>query len=540
MWVRGVSRTRKLCERICRIDFKRDRYLLLQYLHSRHPWRSKQMTALAAGAPSSNAQNWNQINWPQVRAHVYRLQVRIAKATRESKWGTVTALQHLLSRSFYAKLLAVKLIISNKGHKTPGIDGQTWKTSSQRWCAALKLRARGYRSQPLRRIYIPKKNGQLRPLGIPTLFDRAMQALYAFGLKPIAETIGDKHSYGFRPWRSIHDAAKHTFVALARKVCAPWILEADIKGCFDNISHDWILKHIPLPRWILRQWLKSGYMESSTLYKTDRGTPQGGIVSPIICNMTLDGLEELIMKGRNKKRHKLNITRYADDFIVTSASADFLINEIKPDIERFLKDRGLMLSSEKTKISHINDGFDFLGFRFQKHQDKLITTPAKRKAGELRQKVRVFLKNHHGIPFHVLLLKLNSIIRGWAYAHRQVVAKKLFNTLDVSIFKLLCRWLHREHRSKTWSWISKRHRNRTKGRWDFVAFYSNASRDKKCVTLFKMSDLPIRYHTKIRTDVNPFNRSDDKYYRTRKQRQRRERHADREFLSLSSYEKLAA
>ena len=239
------------------------------------------MTVNITGAPSTVANSWNQINWKLVKAHVYQIQMRIAKSIREGRWGKAQALQHLLSRSFYGRLWAVKRIISNKGSRTPGIDGVTWSSSGKRWRAALNLTVRGYHSQPLRRIYIPKKNGKKRPLGIPTLHDRAMQELFALGLRPIAETTGDKHSYGFREKRSLHDAIKMTFIALATKVSAQWILEADIKACFDEISHDWLLNNIPLPKRILQQWLKAGYMESSTLHDTEAGTPQGGLCKVI-------------------------------------------------------------------------------------------------------------------------------------------------------------------------------------------------------------------------------------------------------------------
>ena len=206
------------------------------------------MMAAIASAPSARAQNWNSVNWAGVRAFVHHMQKRIAKSIRQGRWGRARALQHILSRSFYAKLLAVKTIMSNKGSRTPGVDGVRWKNSKKRWKAALDLQSRGYRAQPLRRIYISKKNGKLRPLGIPTLHDRAMQMLYALGLKPIAETVADLHSYGFREKRSLHDALKMCFTSLSAKVSAQWIQEADIKACFDRISHEWLLNNIPVPQ----------------------------------------------------------------------------------------------------------------------------------------------------------------------------------------------------------------------------------------------------------------------------------------------------
>lgn len=294
------------------------------------------MTVLVTGAPSIGKQNWSRVDWSRVRAQVYRLQMRIAKAVREERWNRAKALSHLLTHSFYAKLLAVKQVTSNKGKRTPGIDRVLWKGAGQRWWAAQRLRSWGYRAQPLRRLYIPKSNGKQRPLGIPTMEDRAMQALYALALKPIAETTGDKHSYGFRERRSLHDAVQQCFIALATKAAAPWVLDADIKACFDRIDHQWLLDNIPLPNGILSQWLKSGYMEQSAFHDTLEGTPQGGIISPILANMTLDGLEAVVLQGHNKKRQKINVIRYADDFVITGATEELLRDEILPRVKTFL------------------------------------------------------------------------------------------------------------------------------------------------------------------------------------------------------------
>jgi RNA-directed DNA polymerase len=498
------------------------------------------MTAIQAGAPSTYAKNWNQVNWKKVRAIVYRMQTRIAKSIREGRWGKAKVLLQILARSFCGKLLAVKRITSNKGSRTPGLDGVTWNSPSKRWEAALNLSVCGYYSQPLRRIYIPKKNGKKRPLGIPTLNDRAMQELFALGLRPIAETTGDKHSYGFREKRSLHDASKMAFITLSSKVSAQWILEADIEACFDRINHDWLLENIPLPKRILRQWLKAGYMESSTLYDTDAGTPQGGIISPILCNMTLDGLEDLVKKGRNKKLRKLNIIRYADDFIITGATPEILLNEIKPDLECFLAERGLTLSAEKTKLSHIDNGFNFLGFNIRKYKSKLLIKPADGKARSVLTNAREFLDRHRGIAFHIVLLKLNRIVRGWAHAYRRVVAKDRMSYVDDRLYFLIRKWLCREHRSKTWAWIAKRYRKYLKGRIEFCATYTNAKGEPKAVSLFQAADLPIRYHIKIRSDANPYDSSDREYFESREKKRKLMAFADRMFLNRTSLEKLAA
>jgi RNA-directed DNA polymerase len=226
------------------------------------------------GAPSASSL-WSSINWQQVEDDVFRFQMRIAKATKAQCWNKVRVLQRLLTRSHQAKLLAVRRVTSNRGRHTPGIDGTLWINPQQKWQAVLTLICRSYRAQPLRRIHIPKKNGKTRPLGIPTMYDRAMQALFLLATEPVAETTADHHSYGFRPKRSAADAIERCFVLLAQKKSAPWILEGDIKGCFDNISHDWMLNHLRIERRILTQWLKAGFVEKGRFFSTTAGTPQG-------------------------------------------------------------------------------------------------------------------------------------------------------------------------------------------------------------------------------------------------------------------------
>jgi len=238
--------------------------------------------------------NWNFINWKKVESSVRSLQLRIAKATREGKTGRVKALQWMLTHSLGAKLLAVKRVTENKGKRTPGVDKIRWKTHIQKLTAAKSLVRKDYRAMPLRRLYILKKNGKQRPLGIPTMKDRAFQALHLLALEPVSETLADKSSYGFRRNRSCHDALERCFIHLSREDSATWIMEGDIKGCFDNISHQWLLQNIPMDKKVLQQWLKAGFMENLKLFPTVDGTPQGGIISPTLANMTLDGLENML------------------------------------------------------------------------------------------------------------------------------------------------------------------------------------------------------------------------------------------------------
>lgn len=332
---------------------------------------------------------WKTIDWKIVEESVNRLQFRIAKATREKKWYLVKRLQYLLTHSYYAKLLAIRKVTTNKGKQTSGTDGEVWTEAATKMQAAMKLTEKGYKAKPLKRVYIDKKSKKAkRPLGIPCMYDRAMQALYTLALEPVAETTADSKSFGFRKYRSCKDACEYIFNILSKRHSAQWILEGDIKGCFDHISHEWIMKHIPMDKSVLRQFLKSGYVFHRQLYPTEEGTPQGGIISPILANMVLDGIQEILYKkyhvGNQTGKYscykssqtKVNYARYADDFIVTAATKEIAL-EIKETIKEFLKTRGLELSEEKTLITHINDGFDLLGWTFRKFHNKLIIQPSK-------------------------------------------------------------------------------------------------------------------------------------------------------------------
>jgi RNA-directed DNA polymerase len=325
----------------------------------------------SAGAASDIFSHWREVDWRGVTGEVRRLQVRIVKAVEAGRWGKVKALQRLLTSSRNGKLLAVRRVTENQGRKTPGVDGESWGTPEKKMAAVGTLCGRGYRPPPLRRIYIPKSNGKLRPLGIPTMKDRAMQALHLLALDPVAETTADEDSYGFRLKRRCADAMEACQKALVRRGSSPWVMEGDIRGCFDNISHDWLLAHVPMDRLTLRKWLRAGYMEKQVLHATEQGTPQGGIISPVLANLALDGLDRRLRerypvrgKGSEKGRKAgVHLVRYADDFIITGRSKEMLEDEdeVKPLVESFLRERGLELSAEKTKITYVEEGFDFLG-----------------------------------------------------------------------------------------------------------------------------------------------------------------------------------
>ena len=273
--------------------------------------------ARSAGAPSPAPLDWPQINWHAVYRNVRRLQARIVQATQVGRWGKVHALHHLLTHSCSGKALAVRRVTENHGNRTPGVDGETWSTPAQKTMAIDALRRRGYHPRPLRRVSMPKSNGTRRPLGLPTMHDRAMQALSLLALAPVAETTADPHSYGFRPARSPADALGQCSLILHKSHAPSWIFAGDIQACFDRISHAWLLTHVPMDKVILRKWLKAGDLERHTLHPTDSGTPQGGIISPVLANLALDGLERCLQTAFPKNgrgRHAtINLVRYADD-----------------------------------------------------------------------------------------------------------------------------------------------------------------------------------------------------------------------------------
>jgi RNA-directed DNA polymerase len=471
--------------------------------------------AQKADAVSSGKQgvSWHQIDWCKANQHVRRVQLQIAKATREGKMRRVKSLQRLLTHSFHAKALAVKRVTENRGKATPGVDGQTWSTPKDKFKAISSLTRRGYKPLPLSRKYIPKSNGKKRPLGIPTMKDRAMQALYKLALEPVAETLSDMNSYGFRPDRSCADAIAQTFTVLSQKCSAQWILEGDIKSCFDEISHDWLMNNVPMDSGILRKWLKAGYIDRKKLFPTVAGTPQGGIISPTLANMTLDGLEKELKPFR---RSKVNFVRYADDFIVTGNSKELLEQEVKPVIIRFLKERGLTLSEEKTKVTHIEEGFDFLGQNIRKYNGKFLIKPSKKNVKNFLEKVRKVLKRLQTAKQEDVVRSLNPIIRGWANYHRHQVAKRIFSWVDYQIWLKLWQWCKRRHPKKGRRWIKARYFHTIGTRTWVFAIKTNCKADY--MELYSAARTPIQRHVKVKSEACPYDSVWESYFEDRKLR----------------------
>lgn len=355
--------------------------------------------------------------------------------------------------------------------------------------------------------------------------DRAMQALHALTLVPIAETYADQNSYGFRVGRSCADAIEHCFTSLGGKQCATWILEADIASCFDAISHEWLLDNIQMDKKVLKQWLQAGFLDKGKLHPTTKGTPQGGIISPLLMNMTLDGLERTARKSvpwnmpQSNARTGVRVIRYADDFVISGKTKELLTERVLPATKAFLAQRGLSLSEEKTGIIQITEGFDFLGQHLRKHENgKLIITPTRKSVQGLQTAVRQILKAQYADDTASMIRRLNQTIRGWCNFHRHVCSSRIFNWFDSWLFWEIKRWLHRRHPNKGRQWIMKRYyRVSNNSAWTFHAV--EEKRDGRMVyrDLMRAGRIRIIRHVKIRANANPYAPGWTEYFISRKQ-----------------------
>ncbi len=479
--------------------------------------------------PSQMRYEWNKIPWRKVEVSVFKLQKRIYRASLDNKVKQVHRLQKLLLSSTNAKLLAVRKVTQdNQGRNTPGIDGIAKLTQVARLGLVRNMKL-DEKSKPVRRIWIPKPGKQeKRPLGIPTIGERAKQALVKLALEPEWEARFEANSYGFRPGRSAHDAREAIYIALSKKPM--YILDADIRGCFDNINHEALLnklKTFSLLRKVIKGWLKAGIMENGIFYSSEAGTPQGGVMSPLLANIALHGLEndtkQALLQdlmayqkekgsrsGNKQALSTMSIIVYADDFIVMHEREEIVV-KAKSIIEEWLKQMGLEMKESKTQIIHSlnrvgekEPGFDFLGFNVRQYPTKqakrgykLLIKPSRSSQRRHNKSIKDTLRSLRAVPMKAIIAKLNPIVNGWSNYYTSAVSRKVFEKLDHEMFYKLWQWATHRHPGKSRYWIKRKYfRTSGKDRWRFMT--------QDGLYVAHHSDHLIKRHTKVRGTKSPY------------------------------------
>jgi RNA-directed DNA polymerase len=430
-----------------------------------------------------NLNNWHDIPWKLFHKQVMKTQYLIVMANKQNNLKQVYHLQRQLVVSLAARAVAIRRVVTNSGSSTPGVDKQVWDSPAKRLLALLELKQivhtpTRYAASPLKRVWLPKPNSdEKRPLGIPTMIDRAVQAVYHMAIDPVVEASSDPNSYGFRSQRSTHDAVTRLRTLLDKKTSPTWILDADVAKCFDTISHDFLLKQTVIcDKGVLEQWLKCGVLEGGVIKATDAGTPQGGILSPMLCNVALNGLEDAALSSfpriKAMGRPKIHLTRYADDFVCTGLSQSLLEEIVKPAIGQFLLERGLEFKQSKTSIVHIDQGFDFLGFHFKRNawnyklnlskkntdspKHVLIIKPSDASVMELKDSIRKIIKPTR--PIESIIRDVNPVLRGWSeYSRISYHSLPVFWSLGHSIWGKMWRWARKRHPKRRASWVLERY-----------------------------------------------------------------------------------